>query len=196
MYRSVVERALEKVKPEDWGTSYVVSEALLRCPRVKSMAQQAMRRLQVRDYFEQEVISEAALIVQMRCISGGLSEDDREKGKLQKISDIYFIIYQTIENVCRNYRKKVTNTNFSMEKNFSALEFEDETDEDLIGKYSTEHSVDAFDQIERKLDLELAQKRLKAKLDTNGWPTLISKERSAGRGRPTLAEKKISVKDS
>lgn len=172
-----------------WAKSNVISNALLTCPRLKGMARQAMRRSQVQEQYLDEVISECALIIQTRCIAGGLAGSEQEKGKIQNIGDIYFIIFKTLSNICLNYGKKTSRTNFAIEKNFSSLEFEDESDEDLIGKYSNECAIDIYDDVDKKIDMDLARKRLKDKLAHSGWPKMIAKERSAARGRPTLAEK-------
>lgn len=185
----LVEHVLMNVPPEKWGVANEVSAALIGCNHVKMMVRNAMNRNYVRDIYEEEIISETAFIMQTRCIAGGLSHGDREKGKLQKISDVYFLIYQTINNICLNYKKKRQLTKFSLEDNFSSFASGEEDIEDFVlDQINDNESFDPFLEVNRNLDMELAKKQFAQKLADKGWPDHIPRERSI-KGRPSTLDK-------
>ena len=184
-----VYRVLCEVPPEQWATSPDVSRSLLECPRVHNMAKNALFRNKVKDTYLEEVVADAAFIMQSVCIAGGMSEAGRQKGKLEKIDDVYFIIYQTVENVVRNYKKKRAKTTSTLEHEISSYIEENEGDDAFLERVMTGSADGGFEEVERHMDLEFAQKRLKSKIEKLGWPDFIPKDRPMGPGRPSLVDK-------
>jgi len=127
--------------------------------------------------------------VQTVCIAGGLSNGGRQKGQLEKIEDVYFIIYQTIENIVRNHKKKRARTSSTLEHEFSSFVQDGEGNEAFLERISDNPVDEGFTEVERKMDLDFAQKRLKAKIDQQGWPDFIPHDRPLGPGRPSLVDK-------
>jgi hypothetical protein len=171
---------LSQVPPELWSSSPEISTALLECSRIHNIVRNALHRHKVKDSYFEEVVSEAAFVVQTVCIAGGLSAGGRQKGQLEKIEDVYYIIYQTIENIVRNHKKKRGRTSSTLEHEFSSFVQDGEGNEAFLERISDNPVDNGFDEVERKMDLDFAQKRLKAKIDKQGWPDFIPKDRPLG----------------
>ena len=182
-------RVLSDVPSEKWARSPEISRALIECPRIHNMVRNALHRHKVKDSYFEEVVSENAFVVQTVCIAGGLSNGGRQKGQLEKIEDVYFIIYQTIENIVRNHKKKRARTSSTLEHEFSSFVQDGEGNEAFLERISDNPVDEGFTEVERKMDLDFAQKRLKAKIDQQGWPDFIPHDRPLGPGRPSLVDK-------
>ena len=191
-YHGIVEKTLLSVDDSLWSTSPLVSKALLECPRACNMAKKAVFKFNIDHNLTEEISSEMALIIQTKCIRNGIGTGGRDAGEIEKIEDIYFLIFQTIQYICMNLKKNVGKTLLSPVSSFSEMYFDEESEEEFLAGLNSQ-TVDIFDVIDKKIDVELAKKRLKMKLQEQGWPKFIPTKRPASRGRPTSGE--LSLKE-
>jgi hypothetical protein len=168
-----VETALSEASRDDWPTSRPISRSLLNCPRVRGIVRQHILKRGVSLTNLDDVISEVAVVMQMKMLS-----------KLEKPSDVYFVIYRVSQLVVSNYGKKAINTAHSDEVSISTLLQDGDDEQDALERLSSEAVIDGQrDETERKIDLENAKRRFSEKLIGLGWPSDIVKERKR-LGRP------------
>lgn len=177
-----IEIALEDAPPSAWRTAPAVTQALISCPRAHRMAANALRRFGVSKEYVEEVVQDSALVMQTKILVNGIGD---QRGQLREIADVYFVLYRVIDLTVRNYQKKPSYAATSIVSNFSEVQFDDESHEDMMGRV-THNEIDegGFERVDQRLDAQSSRSRLRAKLEKLGWPEHIHKERTV-RGRPS-----------
>lgn len=172
IYYSIV-TALNATPREEWPTSRMISHALLECVRVRGIVRQHILKRGVSLTHLDDVISEIAVVMQMKMLS-----------KLVGVNDVYYVIYRVSQLVVSNYGKKSINTSHSDEVSISTLLKDGDDEQDALERLSSESVIDEqSDETEKKIDLENAKRRFSEKLSGLGWPSDIKKERTR-LGRP------------
>lgn len=168
-----VETALDNTPREEWPTSRIVSQALLSCTRTRGIVRQHLMRRGVSLTNLDDVVSEIAVVMQMKMVS-----------KLEKVKDVYFVIFRVSQLVVSNYGKKSINTTHSEEVSLSSLLSGEDDESDALERLSSEATIDdTQDENEKRIDLGNAKRRFAEKLGVVGWPADIKRERTRI-GRP------------
>lgn len=172
IYRTV-ELALEEVSRDQWTTSAKVSRALLGCVRTKGIVRQHMLKRGVSLSVFDDVISEVAVVMQMKMLQ-----------RLESVADVYFVLYRVSQLVVSNWGKRAAHSIAFEEISLSSSQRVDGDDDGLLDRL-TSASVEENqgEQNERRIDLENAKRRFAEKLSLVGWPDDIKKER-VRLGRP------------
>lgn len=175
IYRTV-ELALEAVAREQWATSPLVSRALLGCVRTQGIVRQHMLKRGVSLSVFEDVVCEIAVVMQMKMLE-----------RLEKVSDVYFVIYRVSQLVVSNWGKRAAHSPAFEEVSLSTLEGEEGEGAGLLDRLSSAALQGEMDDPhERRIDLQNAKRRFAEKLSLLGWPQDILRER--GRlGRPPKA---------
>ena len=177
-----VETALMETSREDWPTSSMVSRALLGCVRIRGIVRQHMMKRGVDLENLDDVISEIAVVMQMKMVH-----------KLEQPKDVYFVIFRVSQLVVSNFGKKSINTSHSDEISLSSLLGPEDDENDALERLSSESTINSQDdENERRIDLENAKARFVAKLASVGWPSDIKRERTR-MGRPPKQNPIIAV---
>lgn len=173
IYESV-ERILEDTPREQWSTSPLASKALLNCPRLKGIIRGLMIKRAVKMNHSADISSEVALIMQMKMLD-----------KLDSPKIVYFVAYRVAQLVIYNWGKKEENTFFSEEISINEYKMDQEDDQELMDRLNLMGGFfNDGTEAEKVLDKTLAQARLAKKIETQGWPTDILRERKKI-GRPS-----------
>ena len=169
-----IETSLQETPRQEWSTSTEVSHALLGCSRLRGIVRQHMLKRGVSLINIEDVISEIAVVMQMKLMD-----------KLEKAKDVYFVVYRVSQLVVSNYGKKSINTRYSEEISLSSLLSPSDDDEnDAIERISSESTInDHVDENEIRIDLANARRRFTEKMGEVGWPADIKRERTR-LGRP------------
>lgn len=168
-----IETSLQETPRQEWSTSAKVSHALLGCSRLRGIVRQHMLKRGVSLINLDDVISEIAVVMQMKLMD-----------KLEKAKDVYFVVYRVSQLVVSNYGKKSINTKFSDEISLSSLLNPEDDENDAIERLSSESTInDHVDENEIRIDLANARRRFTEKMGTVGWPADIKRERTR-LGRP------------
>lgn len=176
-----IELSLEKISPEAWKSSPVVTRALVECPRFKKMVKNSLRRFGVSQDYVEEVVQDASLVMQTKVLANGLGD---HRGQLRQVGDVYFVLYKVVDLTVMNYQKKRSYAAKNMVASFSEVRFEEETNEDLLTRVTGDDcDAGGFEQLHQKLDAQSARSKLRQKIESLGWPAHIPKERLI-RGRP------------
>lgn len=146
------------------------------------MVANALRRFGVSKGYLEEVVQDASLVMQTKVLANGLGD---QPGQLREIADVYFVLYKVIDLTVRNYQKKPSCAASNLVANFSEVQFQDESCEDMMDRFN-HNAVNegGYDRINQKIDAQISRSRLEAKLQKLGWPEHIQRERSV-RGRPS-----------
>lgn len=170
---SSVEEVLCQTDRKEWATSTRVSYALLTCPRVRGMVRNFMVKRGVSLNMVDDVMSDMAVVMQMKMLD-----------KLEKTTDVYFVIYRVAQLVVSNYGKKSINTNYTEEVSISSLIDDDDDESGALERLSSESALDnQGEETEKRIDIENAKRRFTEKLNAVGWPSDIKRERRR-MGRP------------
>jgi len=189
--KTLVPSALEITPRQEWHTSPVVSRALLNCPKVKHLTRlQIMRKgLSIDRYFD-DALADVVAVMQINMMP-----------KLEKIDDVYFVVYRVAEFVSMGLSRKDRSEIFGPVRSFSDLtsNYPEQQTEDVIDKMMDQSAhVDSTTGIEEQIDRDRAKKSLLTKLNSlGGWPEEIPRARkSVGRPRGSTKEKIQSAKDA
>lgn len=170
---SSVEEVLCNTDRKQWATSSRVSYALLNCPRVRGMVRNFMMKRGVSLTMVDDVMSDMAVVMQMKMLD-----------KLEKTSDVYFVIYRVAQLVVSNYGKKSIFTSRSEEVSISSLIDDGDDESGALERLSSDTVLDNQDEeTEKRIDMESAKRRFTEKLNAVGWPSDIKRERKR-MGRP------------
>lgn len=168
-----VEEALRLTDRKEWSTSTKVSYALLTCPRVRGMVRNFIMKRGVSLTMLDDVMSDMAVVMQMKMMD-----------KLEKTTDVYFVIYRVAQLVVSNYGKKSINTNHTEEVSISSLIGDDDDESGALERLSSDSALDnEGEQTEKRIDIENAKRRFTEKINAVGWPSDIKRERTR-MGRP------------
>jgi hypothetical protein len=168
-----IETALEDVPRDKWPTSPIVSRALLDCVRLRGIVRRHIMKRGVDLACIDDITSEVAIVLQMKMLA-----------KLESPKVVYYVAFRVSQLVVSNYGKKSINTSFSDEISLSNFLKPGDDEQDALERLSSESAVDNLsDQINQKIDLDNARRRLTEKLAKFGWPETIQRERTR-LGRP------------
>ncbi len=185
-----VEDALKEVSPEKWGTSQLVSRALLECSRIKGMSYTASRKYNVSPSLLEELVADVAMLMQTRIFNNGIGSN---RGQILKVEDVYFLIHKVIDYTCLNYIKKVTRTTKSPEEGYFSIQIEGEYEDQMVERTLGDDAVcDEIDKLDNEIDTKNAKTRLAAKIESLGWPKKIPRVRAAAHGRPNIAQRELN----
>jgi len=138
---------------------------LLTCPRVRGMVRNFMIKRGVSLNMVDDVMSDMAVVMQLKMLD-----------KLEKTSDVYYVIYRVAQLVVSNYGKKSINTSRSEEVSISSLIDDSDDESGALERLSSESALDNQDEeTEKRIDIENAKRRFTDKLNAVGW--------HSGRGR-------------
>jgi hypothetical protein len=175
IYRTV-ELALEEAPRDQWTTSAKVSRALLGCIRTKGIVRQHLLKRGVSLSVYDDVISEIAVVVQMKMLQ-----------RLESISDVYFVIFRVSQLVVANWGKRAAHSISFEEISLSSFRGDHGDDGSLMDRLTSESMEEnQGEQNERRIDLENAKRRFTEKVGLVGWPDDIKKVRIR-LGRPPKA---------
>lgn len=178
-----VELALESTPDQQWPKSPIVTRALIECPRIERMAHKSLRKFGVSQDYAEEVVQDVAMVMQTKVLINGLGEN---KGQLKSISDVYFVIFRVVDLTVRNYQKNRRTAAVPLVANFTSVQFDDESHEEMMTRIAIGNEVDGgYDAVNQKLDASNARLKLQAKIDRLGWPSEIRREIKRGPGRPS-----------